>query len=419
MKNFFLALIPLALLCVGVFGLSRAVRFKPWTKPGQEAEYKELLRIISIPMADPNASKLPRAECSEQEHDFGVMEPFVDGSCKFTITNSGSDQLVLKNGKESCTCLDSDLSAATLQPGEAKEIEVTWNTDKAGDFAQFVRVLTNSPSTPELDLWVRGKVGVALGGSIASFEFSGVESSEPRSQNFFLFSDLLDSFSIDRIEYSTDGLQCAEIERPAEKPSPMYLRQRPPANHRSRIDLRLDIGSQLLGERSEYVRIFVRPAKNVAESGGAEWSQAVSSQVRTDGTILVQLPVRTRGSRRLSLYGPAIADGENMIVDLGKLRVSAGSRDWSIIAKIRGDLRPTEMKVALTGIPGVSAIVEPIENTPGQTGINYRIKIHAEEKLRMGVYNREQAGKLVIEAPGLPGEERLEFTVELDVLEDS
>ncbi len=419
MKTFLLALIPLVLLCFGVFGLTRAIEFKPWTRPGQEEAYKELVRIISIPVADLNAAKLPRVECTKQEHDFGVMPPFVDSSCKFTITNSGSDQLVLKNGKESCTCLDSDLSAVILQPGEAKEIEVTWNTDKAGDFAQFVRVLTNSPLTPELDLWVKGKVGVALGFANANFDFSGVKLDEARGQNFYLFSDLLESFSIDRIECSSDELQCVQIERPIEEAAPAYLRKMAPVKHKSRIDLRLNIDSQLSGERNESVRIFVRPTKQGGGDGEADWSPAVSNVVRPDGTILVELPVRTRGTKRLSLYGPAIADGDRMIIDLGKLRVSDAARDWTIVAKVRGTVMPANLKVALTGIKGVSAAVEPIENAAGHDGINYRIRIHAEEKLRLGVYNREQAGKLVIEAPGLPGEERLEFTVELDVLEDN
>jgi hypothetical protein len=416
MKYYLLAMIPVFLLGFGVFGLSRLVKFQPFTRPGQEEEYKEMLKVISIPTSDPNAAKLPILECLEPEYDFGVLPPFVDASYTFTIKNTGDDQLVLKNGKASCSCLDSDLSATLLQPGESKQIVVNWNTDKSGNFAQFVRVLTNSPATPEFDLWVKGRVAVALGSGNQHFDFTGLTLGEERSQNFFLYSDLLNSFSIDRIECSSENFSCREVERPVENVGLAFV-QSAPSEHKSRIDLSMTVKAQSVGEQRGLLRIYVRPKLDGEgqDLEDSELSGALGNMLRSDGTMLIEFPVLVRVSKRLSLYGPAITDGDRKLIDLGKLRTTSPAREWSIIAKIRGDKAPSDLKVALTGIKGLTASVEKVENSSSQD-ITYRLKIHAQEKLPLGIYNREQAGKLTIEAPGLPGEELLEFTVELDVL---
>ncbi len=426
MKNFFLSLIPMAVFCLAVFGLTRMVKFQPWTRTGQEAEYKEFKRIISLPIVDPNADKLPKVECLESEFDFGLMPPFADGMHTFTIRNSGDDQLVVKNGGKSCTCLDVELSAVLLKPGESKEIEVTWTADKSGKLAQYVKILTNSPETPELQLWVTGTVATILDASTAGFGFGSLVASEMRSQEFYLYSGVWDNIVIDRIETSNADVKCEIITAPVDVEMPLRLvsKSEKPVEFKSRVDFKMTVTAQAVGgERTESVKIFVRPPELDDDSAITANASPLSlvgmyNSLRPDGTLLIELPVSTTVARRLSLYGPAIADGDRKLIDLGKLRTKSSARDWSIIAKIRGDKKPTDMAVSLTGIKGVSATVEPIETTAGQDGASYRIKIHAEENLQLGVYNREQAGKLIIESPRLPGEELLQFSVELDVLEE-
>lgn len=432
MKTFFISLIPIALFGFAVFGLTRMVEFMPWTRTGQEAEYKEFRRIIAIPMAEANAARLPKVECPETEFDFGMMPPFDNGKHVFKISNTGDDQLVLKNGGKSCSCLDVELSAALLAPGETKDIEVTWNTDKPGKLAQYIKINTNSPETPELQLWVTGTVATILDASVGGFGYDSMLAEEVRSQDFYLYSGVWDNIVVDRIETSTDDVKCEIIKTPIAVETSLKLVSKPdkPVEFTSRVDLRMTVTSQASGgERAEFVKIFVRPPELATESAATDSAAvaeasplslvAMYKSLQPDGTLLIELPVSTTVVRRLSLYGPAIADGDKKLIDLGKLRTTSPARDWAIIAKIRGDKLPTEMKVNLTGIKGVSATVEQIENTTGQVGVSYRIKIHAEEKLRLGVYNRAQSGKLVINSPGLPGEELLEFSVELDVLEEN
>lgn len=426
MKKFFLSLIPIAIFGLSVFGLTRMVKFQPWTRTGQEEEFKEFKKIISIPMADASAEQRPRVECPDTEFDFGLMPPFSEGKHTFTIRNTGDDQLVLKNGGKSCNCLDMEFAAVLLQPNESKDIVVTWNTDKAGKLAQYVKILTNSPETPELQLWVTGSVATILDASAAGFGYGSLVAKEVRSQEFFLYSGVWDNIVIDRIETSNDDLRCEILSVPSDVEALPKLvgKSDKPTEIKGRVDLKLTVTAQANGgERVENIKIYVRPPKqdidpNTTADASPLSLGAMYSSLRPDGTLLIELPVSTTVVRQLSLYGPAIADGDKKLIDLGKLRTKSPARDWSLIAKIRGDHKPTEMKVRLTGIEGVSAKVEPIENSR-EAGASYRITIHADEKLRLGAYNREDAGRLVIEAPGLPGEELLEFRVELDVLEEN
>lgn len=426
MKTFFLSLIPIFLFALGVFAMTRMVKFQPWTKPGQEDDYKAWRQIVLLPTVEANASKQPKIECAETEFDFGIMAPFEQGAHVFSIINSGDEQLVLKNGGKSCSCLDVDLSAVLLKPGEKKDIEVRWDTDKSGKLAQYVKILTNSAETPELQLWVTGMVATILDVSVTEFSFATMLSGEVRSREFFVFSELWEGVTIDRIETSSDDLTCDIIEKAHEVEVPARILSNPekPVDFKSRIDFRMSIKAQSQGpERTEKIKIFVRPPQELAspaEAGAPSVEQASAHRaLQPDGTFLIELPVSTKLVRRLTLYGPAIADGDKKLIDLGKLRTTSAARDWAIIAKIRGDQFPTDMKVSLTGIEGVSASIEKVESSVDQQSLSYRIKIHAQEKLKVGVYNHEDAGKLTIEAPGLPGEELHEFTVELDVLEEN
>ncbi len=426
MKAFFFAVLAMFVFGLGVLFVARSVQLKPWTRVGQEEEYKEFRRIIAIPVADSQAAKKPKADSSEQTFDFGVMPPFTDGSHIFTVTNTGDDSLAVRKGVKSCSCMNLRFAATLIEPGASHNFDVTWNTDKPGKLAQYVRLLTNSPDTPEIDLWVTGEVATILDVSVRGIAFESMQTRERRSQEFSIYSGVFENLTVDRIETSSSDVTCEVIE-----PEPMTTpnaasRDKEAELIKYKLDFRVEATAQSsAGDRVESVRIFVRPP-NVNDqenkSGSVDSARPqlhAIPNLRPDGTVLIELPVSTRVVRRLSLYGPAIANGDKKLIDLGKLRTTSPAKDWSIIAKIRGDREPSDLKVALIGIDGVTASVEKIENATGQTGVSYRIKIHAEEKLRAAIYNREQAGKLTIEAPGLPGEELLEFTVELDVLEEN
>ena len=178
MKTFFYSLIPMFLVCLGVFALAKSVRFQPWTKPGQEEAYKEYRNLIAIPTADPSADALPQVLCKETEFNFGVMPPFDNGTHVFKIQNTGNGRLVLKNAGTSCNCTETDLAAVVVEPGDSHDITVTWNTDKAGDFAQYTKVITNSPDIRELELWVKGHVATILDASVGSFGFGDLAGKE-------------------------------------------------------------------------------------------------------------------------------------------------------------------------------------------------------------------------------------------------
>ena len=422
----------MALFGFGVLALAKSVKFQPWTKTGQEEEYKEFRRIIALPVANADSSQLPKVECPEPDFNFGIMPPFVDGTHVFEIKNSGSGPLVLKNSGTSCNCTDSDFTAKVLAPGDKQGIPVSWNTDKSGKFAQFLKVTTNSPETPELQLWVEGNVATILDASVGSFGFGDLLANEIRSQDFYLYSGLWDQIVVDRIETTSEDIRCEQIApAPATEEMKRILSQPDnPALNKSRLDLRVTATAQAsAGRRTELLRIFVRPPaiptelkdkyENSGDIASAMSLKGMYKSLRADGTLLVELPIETVVLRRLSLYGPAIADGDKKLIDLGKLRTTSPAREWTIIGKVRGDQMPSDVNVALTGIDGVSATVEKIEGTTDRVGNSYRIKIRAEEKLQLGAHNGEHAGKLTIESPGIPGEELLEFNVELDVLEEN
>lgn len=426
MKRFFWAMIPITLFFFGVFALAKSVRFKPWTKPGQEEQYKEFRQVLAIPDPSPNAESLPEFQCDHDDFDFGSMPLGMQGEYVFTFRNNGQAPLVLRGASPSCSCMEADLTAAVVEPGSSKDITVSWRTEKFGAFAQFVKVTTNSPKQREIDLWVRGNVATILSSSRLALGFGDLVPNESRTQDFFLFSETWKNIAVDRVETSSE-ITCEMLTTPAETEiTKLETKQESGPIPTARVDFRLSVKPRNeSGTVKGFVRIYVRPPQGTFNSAGepatANELMGLRSAIQPDKTVMIDLPVETVVKRRFSLYSPIITNADKNLIDLGKLttKTSKGKK-WVMIARVRGGVEPTDVRATLTGIPNIATSVEKVEvKTENDfTGSSYRIRLEVTEPMQPAVYDFLRQGKLRIDTPGLPGEESLEFFVELDIMPD-
>ena len=103
---------------------------------------------------NPNA---PEITFDKLVHDYGTVPFGGDGVCTFKFTNTGKEPLILQQPQSSCGCTVPTWPKEPVLPGGASEIQVTYNTKKAGPINKTVTVRSNAKNNTVV-LRITGKV---------------------------------------------------------------------------------------------------------------------------------------------------------------------------------------------------------------------------------------------------------------------
>ena len=90
---------------------------------------------------NPNA---PEISFDKLVHDYGTVAFGGDGVCTFKFTNTGKEPLILQQPQSSCGCTVPTWPKEPVLPGASSEIQVTYNTKKAGPISKTVTVRSNA-----------------------------------------------------------------------------------------------------------------------------------------------------------------------------------------------------------------------------------------------------------------------------------
>ena len=141
---------------LGILALSMGIAFshvstKPFVRNGQEDQAAAIVQQVKLANAARSSAiasiPMPRASCEFAQYDFGLMDPLTVGSHVFQIANNGTAALTIRGGQSSCKCTLSDLTEATIAPGETFSVTLTWNSGHASrQFQQSATILTNDPT---------------------------------------------------------------------------------------------------------------------------------------------------------------------------------------------------------------------------------------------------------------------------------
>ncbi len=94
----------------------------------------------------------------KEVHDFGTLKAGADGSCVFTVTNTGSEPLIISKCEKTCGCTVPACDPSPIAPGGKSEIKVTYDTKRMGPFNKNVKVFCNSQDGGEKTLRVKGEI---------------------------------------------------------------------------------------------------------------------------------------------------------------------------------------------------------------------------------------------------------------------
>jgi hypothetical protein len=109
----------------------------------------------------------------KESHDYGEIEKGGDPYCEFTITNKGTEPLIISNAKGSCGCTVPEWSKEPILPGESSIMRVKYDTKRVGPINKSVTVTTNAVNEPTKVLRIMGKVLAPAEGSAPVKEATG------------------------------------------------------------------------------------------------------------------------------------------------------------------------------------------------------------------------------------------------------
>ncbi len=99
----------------------------------------------------------PQISFDKKVHNYGEIERKSDGTCTFTLTNTGTEPLVLTNVRTSCGCTAANWPRKPIPAGESKKIKVNYDTRRMGNFSKSIKVYNNATNTP-VELRIKGQV---------------------------------------------------------------------------------------------------------------------------------------------------------------------------------------------------------------------------------------------------------------------
>ncbi len=101
----------------------------------------------------------PKISVDQPQYNFGEVIAGIAVVHTFILTNTGDQPLVIKSVRTSCGCTTAALAKTTLNPGEAVNLAVTFDTaGYSGKVGKSIYVTSNDPATPVLTLILTGTV---------------------------------------------------------------------------------------------------------------------------------------------------------------------------------------------------------------------------------------------------------------------
>lgn len=108
----------------------------------------------------PAATSGAQISIDKEVHDYGTIEKGADGSCYFTITNTGTEPLTITRAKGSCGCTVPDWPREAIAPGASAKMKVTYDTKRPGRINKSVTITSNASNAPTKVVRIKGNVVV-------------------------------------------------------------------------------------------------------------------------------------------------------------------------------------------------------------------------------------------------------------------
>jgi len=101
----------------------------------------------------------PAISVDKDTHDYGDISYDANGECEFTVTNTGTEDLIITGARGSCGCTVPTYPKEPIAPGQTAVIKVTYDTKRVGPFTKSVTINSNASNEPVKVVKIKGTVG--------------------------------------------------------------------------------------------------------------------------------------------------------------------------------------------------------------------------------------------------------------------
>jgi hypothetical protein len=104
----------------------------------------------------------PRLAVGTTSHSFGKLEKGQKAVAKFTIKNTGRQDLVVQGVKANCNCVTYKVSQPSIKPGQQATLELTYVPTMLREQNEVVTIVSNDIVMPDLKLTLKANVVESL-----------------------------------------------------------------------------------------------------------------------------------------------------------------------------------------------------------------------------------------------------------------
>lgn len=126
------------------------------------------IAVAIVALAGVNQSAIAQTEVApaskavitidKEVHDYGTIEQGANGECTFTVTNTGTEPLIISLCKGSCGCTVPVCPQEPIAPGASATITVKYNTNNPGPINKSVTITSNASNEPSKTVRISGNV---------------------------------------------------------------------------------------------------------------------------------------------------------------------------------------------------------------------------------------------------------------------
>jgi hypothetical protein len=118
--------------------------------------------LATATFAQPNAKPVggngPMISVNKDSHDYGTIKQGANGTCEFTVTNTGDQPLIITNCQGSCGCTVPKCEKEPIKPGQTSTITVKYDTNRVGPINKSVTISSNATNAPSKIVTIKGTV---------------------------------------------------------------------------------------------------------------------------------------------------------------------------------------------------------------------------------------------------------------------
>lgn len=100
----------------------------------------------------------PQMSIDKDVHDYGTIKKGANGTCEFTITNTGNAPLIISRAKGSCGCTVPEWPKEPIMPGTSAVMSVKYDTKRVGPINKSVTISSNATNAETKVVRIAGTV---------------------------------------------------------------------------------------------------------------------------------------------------------------------------------------------------------------------------------------------------------------------